>query len=102
MHTTSDALVTLVANSITLTPGTATIDVREHEDGSPPTLYVHVLHFGDVESIRRDVLRLEQLAVRAFGSAEALRAVDAAARTARTDGGRTALADRHDDQEDPR
>lgn len=86
MHTTSDALVTLVANSITLTPGTATIDVREHPEGGPPTLYVHVLHFGDVESVRRDVLRLERLAVHAFGSAEALRAVDAG-------------IDRHDEQQ---
>jgi multicomponent Na+:H+ antiporter subunit E len=77
MHTTSDALVTLVANSITLTPGTATIDVREHAEGSPPTLYVHVLHFRDVESIRRDVLRLERLAIKAFGPAEVLDAVDA-------------------------
>lgn len=77
MHTTSDALVTLVANSITLTPGTATIDVHEHADGSPPTLYVHVLHFRDVESIRRDVLRLERFAIRAFGPAEVFEAVDA-------------------------
>jgi len=33
-------------------------------------LYVHVLHFTDVESLRRDVLRLERLAVRAFGTKE--------------------------------
>ena len=33
-------------------------------------LYVHALHFTDVESLRRDVLRLERLAVRAFGTKE--------------------------------
>jgi multicomponent Na+:H+ antiporter subunit E len=103
MHTTSDALVTLVANSITLTPGTATIDVRERDDGGPPTLYVHVLHFRDVESVRSDVLRLERLAVRAFGSADALRAVSA------QPGGDDDPQDdtqhddtQHDDREDPR
>lgn len=79
MHTHSDALVTLVANSITLTPGTATVAVREHDDGSPPTLYVHVLHFRSVDSIRRDVLRLERLAISAFGSRADLDAVGAAA-----------------------
>jgi len=75
MHTHSDGVVTLVANSITLTPGTATIDVHEPPDGSPPILYVHVLHFRDVESVRADVLKLEHLAVKAFGPPDALRGV---------------------------
>jgi len=64
----SDGVVTLVANFITLTPGTLTLEVRR----DPMTLYVHVLHVEDVESVRRDVLHLERLAVRAFGSREAL------------------------------
>ena len=37
----------------------------------PTVLYVHVLHLRDVEAVRRDILRLTDLAVRAFGSAEA-------------------------------
>ena len=38
----------------------------------PLTLYVHVLDGRDLEAVRREVRRLEVLAVRAFGDAEAL------------------------------
>jgi multicomponent Na+:H+ antiporter subunit E len=64
----SDALVTLVAAAVTLTPGTLTLEARR----DPPTLYVHVLHLDDVESVRRSIRRTEVLAVRAFGSPEAV------------------------------
>jgi multicomponent Na+:H+ antiporter subunit E len=64
----SDALVTLVADAVTLTPGTLTVQVMR----DPPTLYVHVLHLKDVEEVRRSIRRTEVLAVRAFGSREAL------------------------------
>lgn len=67
MHVTTDGLVTLVGNAITLTPGTLTVDVHGADDG-PPVLYVHALHFTDVDALRRDVLTLERLAVRAFGT----------------------------------
>lgn len=78
LHTTEEGLITLVANSITLTPGTAAVDLYEHSDGSPPTLYIHVLHSHDVERVRRDVLRLERRATKAFGSQRAVEATDAA------------------------
>ncbi|WP_420452433.1 Na+/H+ antiporter subunit E [Ilumatobacter sp.] len=109
----SDAVINLVANSITLTPGTITVDVRRRDaaapgadhpegaelereprddgalEGDPPdvealggasiaTLYVHSLFADDVEQVRRDVLSLAALAMRAFGS-------DADARRARDD-----------------
>jgi multicomponent Na+:H+ antiporter subunit E len=64
----SDALVTLVADAVTLTPGTLTIEVGRN----PPTLYVHVLHLRDVEAVRQEIRHLEVLAVRAFGSRAAL------------------------------
>lgn len=64
IHGVSDGLVTVVANGISLTPGTLTLEV----DRDPTVLYVHVLHLRDIEAVRRDVLRLEELAVRAFGS----------------------------------
>lgn len=68
----SDAVVNLVANSITLTPGTMTIDVKRHEDdpAAGATLYVHCIYSKDVESPRHDVLKLEALALRAFGTRE--------------------------------
>lgn len=79
MHVTSDGIVTVVANAVTLTPGTLTVDVHEADDddhtiaeaigsATPPVIYVHVLQFTDEESVRRDVLRLERFVVRAFGT----------------------------------
>jgi multicomponent Na+:H+ antiporter subunit E len=64
----SDTLTTLVANAISLTPGTLTIEIRRR----PTILYVHVLHLHDIEAVRRDVQHLEVLAIRAFGSARAV------------------------------
>ena len=73
----SDAVVNLVANSITLTPGTMTVDVKRWDvdgdglddgDADSFVLYVHGMYARDVDAVRRDVLRLEALAFRAFGS----------------------------------
>lgn len=64
----SDALVTLIADAITLTPGTLTLEVRRQ----PLTLYLHVLHVHDVEAVRKEVRTLEVLAVEAFGSPQAI------------------------------
>lgn len=77
----SDAVVNLVANSITLTPGTLTIDVKRHdvddetglaadEMTARATLYVHGMYTRDVEAVRHDVLRVEALALHAFGTPE--------------------------------
>jgi multicomponent Na+:H+ antiporter subunit E len=64
----TDALATVVADAISLTPGTLTLEVRR----APLTLYVHALDVRDVEQVRADVRRLEVLAVRAFGPPEAV------------------------------
>lgn len=48
---TSDAGIATLANLITLTPGTLSIDVSEDRR----TLYVHALHVGDPEAFRREV-----------------------------------------------
>jgi multicomponent Na+:H+ antiporter subunit E len=64
----SDRLLTLLANAISLTPGTLTLEV----DRPRSTLYVHVLNVGAgpgaVERVRSDILRLERLAILAVGS----------------------------------
>jgi multicomponent Na+:H+ antiporter subunit E len=82
MNTTSAGVVTLIANSVTLTPGTVTVYVaaKSSRDGGPVecTLFIHVLHFIDVESVRRDVMQLERLAIKAFGQRNELLLVDAA------------------------
>lgn len=68
----SDGLLTLVANVLSLTPGTMPIEVTRE----PPVIYVHVLHLRDVEAVRRDVQSLSALAIRAFGSSDAVAVLD--------------------------
>lgn len=65
----SDGIVTLVANSISLTPGTITLEVRR----DPPTLYVHVLHLRSIERTRDDVRHLMRYALEAFADDETVR-----------------------------
>jgi multicomponent Na+:H+ antiporter subunit E len=72
LRTTSPTVMVVVANVITLTPGTMTIEVA----GEPPVLYVNVLQLHDIERVRRELLHLEELAVRAFGSTEARAELD--------------------------
>ena len=70
----SEAVVNLVANSVTLTPGTMTVEIFTEGDvdgdGSQNgvILYVHGMYTRDVEAVRHDVLHLEELALRAFGT----------------------------------
>ena len=67
MRTSSELTMLVMANVITLTPGTVTIEAKE----SPAVLYVNVLHLNDVERVRVDLRRLESICVRAFGSRSA-------------------------------
>lgn len=60
----SDELTVLVANVVSLIPGTVTLEARSGED----VIYVHVLHLHDVAEVHAEVLHIEELATRAFGS----------------------------------
>lgn len=62
LRTRSMGIATLVANTITLTPGTLTLEVRR----DPPSLFVHIMHLRTVEDVRTEIHRLEDLALRAF------------------------------------
>lgn len=62
LRTTSRGVITLIANVISLTPGTITLEVREE----PPTLYVHVLHLRTLDEARAEIRHLEDIAIRAF------------------------------------
>jgi multicomponent Na+:H+ antiporter subunit E len=64
----SDAVVTLVANSITLTPGTLTLETERQ--GDTAILYVHAIDLSDIDAVRDDIRELERLAVDAFGGAD--------------------------------
>ena len=87
MRTDSDLLLTIVAESLTLVPGSVVIDM----DRQRRTLSLHILHvrdLADVERRRAAVLAEEERVVRAFGSPEeiaalALPAADAPTRTGR-------------------
>jgi multicomponent Na+:H+ antiporter subunit E len=69
----SDGLITLITNVMALAPGTMPLEVRQH----PTVVYVHVLDLHDPEEVRDDVRHLAALAYRAFGSPEAIAALDA-------------------------
>jgi multicomponent Na+:H+ antiporter subunit E len=84
----SRLVATIVADAISLTPGTLTLEARypdatgdegsDSDPGSPdgaPVLYIHVLGLGDPEAIRDDVRRLEHLVVSAVTPLRATGAV---------------------------
>jgi multicomponent Na+:H+ antiporter subunit E len=62
-----DGITTAVANFITLTPGTLTVEV----DPAGPVLFVHVMQFESVEGTRAEVYEIERRIVAAVGSTAA-------------------------------
>ncbi|MCZ7627831.1 MAG: Na+/H+ antiporter subunit E [Microthrixaceae bacterium] len=59
----SALVATIVADAISLTPGTLTLEARRV--GSSIMLFIHVLGLGDPDEIRADVEGLEELVLRA-------------------------------------
>jgi multicomponent Na+:H+ antiporter subunit E len=59
----SDAVLSLMAHVIALTPGTMTVEATSE----PAVLYVHFLLLDDLAEARRALARLERLAVAALG-----------------------------------
>lgn len=53
----SELVLTVIANSITLTPGTMTLGVRPESS----TLSIHVLHLRDVDEARSEIEELHRL-----------------------------------------
>jgi multicomponent Na+:H+ antiporter subunit E len=66
----TDEMLTALANLVIMTPGTMPVEVER----DPPAMYVHVLHFSDVGSVRQDVWSLRDQVLAAFGTREALAA----------------------------
>lgn len=67
LRTESPGLISLLANVVSLTPGTLTLEVRQQ----PAVLYIHILHLRTIDQVREDIRRLEDLALAAFPSADA-------------------------------
>lgn len=63
----SPGVITLLANAISLTPGTLTVEVQR----DPDVLFVHVLDLDDVAAARRDLLELQRHVLQAFGTEQA-------------------------------
>ena len=60
----SDLEITILANVITLTPGTLSLDVSPDRK----TLYVHTMYVDDVDAFRRDIKeRFEKRVIEVFG-----------------------------------
>lgn len=62
LDTDVPGIITAVANMVSLTPGTITLEVDEDNR----TLFIHVLHLKTVEDTRTSVRRLEEVTSRAF------------------------------------
>ena len=59
----SDLEITVLANLITLTPGTLSLDVSPDRK----TLYIHAMHVRDVDKFRQDIkARLERRVIEVF------------------------------------
>ena len=67
LQTQSLPTALLVANAISFTPGSLTIELSQ----DPMILYVHVLHFTSVDEVRHDVAALEALAMAAVSDPKA-------------------------------
>jgi multicomponent Na+:H+ antiporter subunit E len=88
LHTSSDLLLTLVGNALTLIPGSSVLDV----DRLNYTLYVHVLDAPDDEAVERNrghILLMERRLIRALGSREEIASLasDGTAPASRDGGG---------------
>ncbi len=62
LTTRSESVALLVANAVSFTPGSLTIEMTF----DPIVLYVHVLHFSTTDEVRHEVAALEDLAMRAI------------------------------------
>ena len=59
LECSTDSEITLMASSITITPGTLTVGIAPAGEHTPPTLYVHAIYADDPETVRSDLLDME-------------------------------------------
>jgi multicomponent Na+:H+ antiporter subunit E len=60
----SDEVVTIIASLVALTPGTMPVEIER----DPTVMYVHVLHLGDPDEVRRAIWSLRDQVLAAFGT----------------------------------
>ncbi len=59
LRCTTDLEISLMASSITITPGTITVGIASAAGSAPPTLYVHAIYAHDPEAVRADLRDME-------------------------------------------
>lgn len=59
LRCTTDLEISVMASSITITPGTITVGIASAAGTAPPTLYVHAIYADDPEAVRADLRVLE-------------------------------------------
>lgn len=59
LRCTTDLEVSLMASSITITPGTITVGIASAAGAAPPTLYVHAICAHDPEEVRTSLRDME-------------------------------------------
>ena len=70
--TSSDLVLHLILNAVSLTPGTLILEVRR----DPLVLYIHVLQLRSEAEVHLDVLRIQRRIVAALGPRSVLPAID--------------------------
>lgn len=55
----TDLEVSLMASSITITPGTVTLGVAAADGSTPPTLFVHAIYAEDAAAVVSDLRQME-------------------------------------------
>lgn len=76
LRTDSDLLLTIIASTLSLIPGSLVLDL----DRAERSIALHLLHVRNFEHVEREkagILATEDRIVRAFGSAEEIAALDA-------------------------
>lgn len=59
LHCETDLEISVMASSITITPGTITVGIAPRTGDSPPTLYVHALYGDEPDSVVADLREME-------------------------------------------
>lgn len=64
LRCSTDLEISLMASSITITPGTITVGIASAAGTTPPTLYVHAIYAHDPEEIRTGLRHMEDRVLR--------------------------------------
>lgn len=59
LRCTTDLEISIMASSITITPGTITVGIASAAGSSPPTVYVHAIYAADPEEVRAGLREME-------------------------------------------